>query len=440
MKTHFIRGIRAEAPGTEITLMGWIGARRNHKNIIFWDMRDSTGSMQVTVKRSVFGDEDWEMLNGLLPESSVVISGLIAMNGDQPELQAHTVQVISAARRRLQPDIRSGPILDPSNTDFVLRNRHLYLRHPAVGAVLRVRDEVMFAIRNWFHENRFVEITAPVLTRLPLYHDGSAIGVEVHGEDLYMTQCVGFYLEASAHAFERVYNMGPSFRGEESRSPRHLMEYWHIKAEWCWDNLDDSMRIVEELLALATKHIAQNCTHELDILRGFGFELCTDAVKRPYPRVSYREVIDHLQQGGHDAEFGKSLGGKDEELLAEMFGSTPVWVTGIPRSIEPFPYSINRDDPEVTMTADLVSSNGCGELLGVAEKIVGMDELRERMSEKGLYDDPDHAWIQELRDFGPVPHVAFGMGVERLIRWLLDIPHVRDAIPFPRTFRRKVYP
>lgn len=255
-------------------------------------------------------------------------------------------------------------------------------------------------------------------------------------EDVFLTQCVGFYLEAAVHAFEKVYNIGPSFRGEESRSKRHLAEYWHVKAEVAFGDIEDIISIVENLIG----HVVAQCQREINaVVSILGGEPPDIRWETPFPRISYREAVSILDSSGHTLEFGNSLASAEEELLSGRFES-PFWVTGLPRATEPFPYVISPTDPEVTQTADLIADRGFGELLGVAEKITDLTMLDERLAEKGKVDDYRYDWIRELRQFGCVPHIGFGMGLERLIRWLLNIPHVRDTIPFPRIFRRRVYP
>ena len=281
-----------------------------------------------------------------------------------------------------------------------------------------------------------MEVTAPILTPVPLYEDGSALSLHINGEKVFLTQCVGYYLESAVHAFERVYNIGPSFRGEESRSKRHLMEYWHIKAEAAFGTLEDIITLVEDVIASLT-NACRACGEETTKVLGTAYSL--EGCVQPFPRMKYRDAIMYLQKKGCDISFGKGLSSVEEEILSRDYDG-PFWIVGIPRVVEPFPYVIDPDDPEVTRTADLIAPRGYGELLGVAEKIVGLPMLQERMKEKGKLDDKRYEWIRELRGFGPVPHIAFGMGVERLMRWLLNIEHVRDAIPFPRTFRRSVYP
>ena len=303
-------------------------------------------------------------------------------------------------------------------------------------AILKFRGELMRIIREWFYQNHFIEFDAPILTPAPLYDDKTAMSINVHNENVYLTQCAGFYLEAAAHAFERVFNMGPSFRGEESRSKRHLMEYWHIKAEIAFGNREDIIALVENIIAYITRECQTKCKNILNIL---GIEICTDGLKSPFPRITYEDATTYLQNNGYDAYFGRGISTAEEEELSKLYDS-PFWIVGIPRAVEPFPYVVDQSDTRVTMVADLIASNGCGELLGVAEKIHSLNMLKERMQEKNKFEDARYKFVKEVHQAGCVPHIAFGMGLERLIRWLLNLPHVRDAIPFPRVVRRNIAP
>jgi asparaginyl-tRNA synthetase len=215
------------------------------------------------------------------------------------------------------------------------------------------------------------------------------------------------------------------------------MEYWHVKAEVAFADLEDIIKTVESLIKnlslFAKKYNEENKKY-------LGKNICADGIKTPYPRISYEDAIKWLQDKKMKISFGQSLGSQEEALLSKKFKNTPFWITGIPRKIEPFPYVIDQTNTEIVRVADLIASNGYGELLGVAEKISDIDMLKERLKEKGKYKDKRYNWVIEVHKLGVVPHAAFGMGLERLLRWLLDIPHVKDTIPFPRTFRRKIYP
>lgn len=438
MKTVYVTHLLNSTPlESEVTLWGWVQSKRAMKNVVFLDIVDSTGKIQVVLEKSnLISSGTQSTVDALIAESAVKVCGILREANGYREIHASALELVGAAKP-FSPALRSSfDVFDEARADHLLRNRHLYLRNPKTKAILEFRSHMMGAIAQWFREQGFVEITAPVLTPLPLYNDGTAMSIQVHDQKVFLTQCVGYYLEAAVHAFERVYNMGPSFRGEESRSKRHLMEYWHIKAEIAFCDRNDLMTLVEELLRYVTLYFMQNHTQIPEIL---GTTLCTDALNPPFPRITYREALEILNREGADHPFGTSLGSEEEELLSREF-TGPFWIVGIPRSIEPFPYVIDPQDPQLTMTADLISSRGYGELLGVAEKISDLSSLDERMTEKGRFGQPEYEWLRELREMGCVPHGGFGMGVERLIRWLLQVPHVRDAMPFPRTFKRTIHP
>ena len=437
MKTLFVRdllrGSRLE--GNSISLLCWVKSRRDQGQVVFLDLCDSTGCIQA-----VAGGETvaaFTIAKEIPVESAVRAMGLLQHGPHGYEIRLSSLQVVGLADRDFSPRPRSNiDVLDGQMTDHILRNRHLYLRNEKLAAILKFRHMLMGAIHDWFRVRGFIEITAPVLTSVPLYEDGTAMSLNVHDERVFLTQCVGFYLESAVHSFEKVYNMGPSFRAEESRSKRHLMEYWHIKAELAWVDIEDLIGIVEDIIRFTTDFCQRECQ---DLFKAIGTKFCTHGLTSPFPRISYAEAVERLQQLGVSFNFGDSLSSAEEEMLSKQFIS-PFWIVGIPRKIEPFPYVVDGDDPRVTKTADLIASGGYGELLGIAEKIHNLEQLDERMREKNKYGDPRYEWLRQLRQYGCVPHGGFGMGFERYIRWLLQIEHVRDTIPFPRIFRRKIAP
>lgn len=461
MKTVYVRDLLrgSKREGAAVTLPCWVKGRRDLGQLVFLDLCDSTGTIQAIAKdghvldppgsvavlpqavevatEAAALEKAYSVAKTVPLESSVEAVGILQQGPKGFEIHLTSLEIIGKATSEFSPRPRSNiDILDGKLADHLLRNRHLYLRNEKLAAILRFRHLMMGAIHAWFRQKGYVEINAPVLTPVPLYEDGTAMSLDVHDERAFLTQCVGFYLEAAVHAFEKVYNMGPSFRAEETRSKRHLMEYWHIKAELAWVDLDDLMTLVEDLISYVVQFSLDECD---DIVKTLETKLCVHGMATPFPRISYVEAVNRLQQLGMPFEFGTSLGSTEEEALSKQFVS-PFWITGIPRKIEPFPYVIDKDDPRVTRTADLIATNGYGELLGVAEKIYDPSELDERMKEKKKDGDTRYEWVRQMREFGCVPHGGFGMGVERFIRWLLDIPHVRDTIPFPRIFRRKIAP
>ena len=438
MKTIYVNDLLLEnQTEKDIVLSGWLSSRRHIGKVIFLDISDSTGTIQAVIEKNNMPSKMFNIALRAPLESGVSVKGRIAKRNGLSEIFAFHFAVIGKNTLNLSPRPRSNfDIFDPALTKQLLDYRHIYLRNPKIMAILKFRSELMRIVRDWFYQNQFIEFDAPILTPAPLYDDKTAMSINVRNENVYLTQCAGFYLEAATHAFERVFNMGPSFRGEESRSKRHLMEYWHIKAEVAFGNREDIILLVENIIGYIIQECQVKCKNILDIL---GSELCTDGLKSPFPRITYEDAIKYLQSKAYDTHFGQGISTAEEEELSKLYDS-PFWIVGIPRSIEPFPYAIDESDQRVTMVADLIASNGCGELLGVAEKIHIPSMLDERLQEKNKLSDARYQFVKEVHSAGCVPHIAFGMGLERLIRWLLNLPHVRDAIPFPRIVRRNITP
>lgn len=423
---------------TEVKFQGWIGDRRHHGGIAFLDLRDRSGIIQAVAEKKALPLDVFQKIISVPLESCVEINGVLREHHKKAkEIFIHTLSVINVASKQISPQPRGAVnIFDPALTEHFLNNRHIYLRNPQMIAILQFRDLVKREFRRWFSEMGFIELDAPILTPVPLYDDRTAMPIEVHGQRIFITQCVGYYLDAAVEGLEKVYNIGPSFRGEESRSKRHLMEYHHVKAELSFGDLEDIIRLSEEMLAEVTIRCAEKGA---SLITGLKTSLSLDATNIPYDRISYREAIKWLQSKGRNIEFGRSIGSEEEMMLGDLFDG-PFWIVNPPRLTEPFPYAINISDPETVNVADLIAPRGFGEILGTAEKIHKLEMLDERLKEKGKLGDPRYEWIRELRRCGSAPHVAFGMGLERYIRWILCLSHVRDAIAFPRIFKRQVYP
>lgn len=427
-----IKNLKKSPLNTSVTCLAWIKRKRHHGKKLFLDLIDSSGEIQSVVEESIPG---FQNILSLKPESAVCVKGKLVVFRGNLELEIISIYDIYPNTFHLT-DIRTIDIFDPQYTQVINKYRHLYVRNPQFVAIFQLRANVMSYVRQWFIGKGFVEVDAPILTPVPLYHDSTAMSISINKSDVFLTQCAGFYLESLVHALGKIYNMGPSFRAEESRSKRHLMEYWHIKAEMVSGSLETIMEDVESLLFYVVSCLEKN---DLSLFQTLGTNLCKDALLIPFPRINYRDAVELLKTKGADIEYGTSLSSKEEEMLSMHFKS-PVWVLGIPEQVEPFPYVIDEHSPDQCRVADLICSNGYGELLGTAEKIYDVDSLDFRMKNKGKFGDKRYDWVREVHQTGCVPHVAFGMGLERLMRWLLNIPHVRDCIPFPREYRRKVYP
>ncbi|MCL2859621.1 MAG: asparagine--tRNA ligase [Oscillospiraceae bacterium] len=432
-KQFYVSDIKNLGVGTSVTLLGWIVSKRTSKRTEFFDICDSTGCIQVVSNLTGITAK-------LKAEQSVKVVGTVSVNPNNgsKELEATDMVLLGDVSRNLSPSPRSSfDVFGSKHTDYVQENRHLFIRNPKVMAALKARHLVLGAVHNWFRSNGYFDITAPIITPILLYSEDTGIAVNVNDQDLFLTQCVGFYLESVVHALEKVYNVGPSFRGAESVSKRHLTEYWHIKAELAFCEFEDFFSVVESLVSSVIREVEPFSEEICQQLGTGGF--CNDGKYPPFPRITYREAIKLLNSNGISVEFGKSINDIAEDFLANYFKS-PVWITENARAIEGFPYKILESDPEVTYTADLIATRGFGEILGIADKITDVSELEARLKEKGKDLNPKYSWFKELRTYGTVPHCGLGMGVERLIRWLFQLPHVREAMPFPRSMGRKIYP
>lgn len=439
-KNQYVRDLLdqvATPDESSVELMGWIKARRQHGNVTFIDVTDSTGTIQVVLNKKALDEDSYRTGKTVPVESAIHVKGVMrTTQSGQREIAIESLIVISVDSLGLQPQPRVGfDIFDSKMAGHIIANKAVYLREPHYMAILKFRAKVMRIVREWFEINGFLEFDAPILVLAPLYDDSTAMKVNVHGQDAFLTQCAGFFLEAATMAFERVYNMGPSFRGEESRSKRHLKEYWHIKAELAFGDRDDIIAIVEDLLGYLFLRLPGECAEEMEYL---GVTLIPDDFQTPFARITYEDAVAYVQTKGSDTTLGLGISSKDEEELAKLY-SGPFWIMGIPRNVEPFPYVIDEMNPTVTKVADLIAPRGYGELCGVAEKIFDPMMLDERMGEKGKLGDPRYDFVVDVHKAACVPHIAFGMGLERLLRWLLDIPHVRDTIPFPRSAGRNIH-
>lgn len=441
MKKLFIKDIlRKGKRGQKVEILGWVQIARKYKKVIFLGIVDSTGYIQVVISRKRKALRLFTKAKKIKTESSVKIIGTFQSRAsNDPEIDVKEIEVIGGVDLVLTPHPRADfDIFNSKFTNLTLKNRHLYFRNQKFMAIMNARCKFFDSVQKWFKRCGFIEIHTPILTQIPLYEHNTAFSLNFFGKKVFLTQCSAFYLESAVHAFEKVYNIGPSFRAEESKSRRHLSEYWHLKAEIAFANLDDIISFAEKTIMNLAKGIDRGCKEELKTL---GVELDIKSVDSlPYPRITYKEATQMLERGNGDFKDGHSLGSDEIELISKKF-NTPFWITGLPRSIEPFPYVVDPNDPTVTRTADLIAPGATGgELLGVAEKIWDRREFTRRLKEKGKKLKDGYRWYYELRKVGSVPHAGMGMGVERTIRWLFKLEHVRDAIPFPRFFRRTPYP
>jgi asparaginyl-tRNA synthetase len=318
-------------------------------------------------------------------------------------------------------------------TTFLLDNRHLWLRSSRPSRVMRVRDSVIRHIREFFHERGFILIDTPILTgsvgesastlfETPYFDEGKA----------YLAQTGQLYLEAACQAFGKVYNFGPTFRAEKSKTRRHLTEFWMTEAEVAFFDSADNMRLQEELVSHVVRKVLEEASSDLEGLERDIAQL--ERVTAPFERLSYDEALELLRKKGSAIEWGSDLGAEDESVISKEF-EKPVFVYNYPRQAKAFYMPPDPDRPEVVLCDDLLATEGYGEIIGGSQRIHDYDILRERIRETG-FDEKNYSWYLDLRKYGSVPHAGFGLGLERTVAWICGLRHVREAIPFPRTITR----
>jgi asparaginyl-tRNA synthetase len=321
-------------------------------------------------------------------------------------------------------------------TDFLMENRHLWIRSSRQLAILRVRSELIRLLRAYFHENGFTLIDTPILTGSIGESAGNLFSTEYF--DLgtaYLAQTGQLYLEAAASAFGRVYCLGPTFRAEKSKTRRHLTEFWMLEAEVAFCDSKMSMAVQEDMISCVLQQVVESCASELEFLERDVRPL--RKVRPPFPRLSYNEAVELLKEKGFPIQWGDDIGGDEETALSESYDK-PVFVYNYPKKIKPFYMSPNPADEGTVLNDDLLAPEGYGEIIGGSQRNDNYDSLLERIEEEGL-DRNSYKWYLDLRSYGSVPHAGFGLGIERLLSWICSLSHVREAIPFPRLINR-IYP
>ncbi|MGH9805507.1 MAG: asparagine--tRNA ligase [Candidatus Acidiferrales bacterium] len=430
--TDFTIARAADFDGREVALRGWLHNLRESGKLLFPIFRDGTGLMQAVVSKAEVSAETWERIRSLTQESSLIARGLVRRDARAPggfELVLREVEVIQAV-----PVEEPYPIsLKEHGVDFLLNHRHLWVRSPKQAALLRLRHEVMTAARDYLNSEGFVETSSPILT--PAACEGTTTLFELDYFDLgqaYLTQSGQLYVEATAAALGRVYCFGPTFRAEKSKTRRHLTEFWMLEPEAAFYQLDDIMKLGEDLVAAIIARVLERRRPELETLERDISKL--EKIKPPFHRLTYDEALERLHKKGSQTPWGEDLGGADETALSEEFDA-PVIVHRYPAKAKAFYMEPDPARPELALCMDMIAPEGYGEIIGGSQRISSYDLLLQRLREQGL---PEEAfrWYLDLRRFGSVPHGGFGLGIERTVAWIAGVPHIRETIPFPRMLYR----
>ncbi len=427
---HISEVISSGQEGSEYSIRGWIYRTRSSGSIVFAVIRDQTGIMQCTVKKSEVQGSEFDEAGRALIESSVECRGRLKKDERAPggyELRATSFHVVSFAE--------PFPITANQSEPFLLDNRHLWIRSREQTAVMKVKETVLQGAREWFRQNEFFEVTPPILTTNACEGGTTLFSLKYFGQEAYLSQSAQMYLEAISATLEKVFAVTPSFRAEKSRTPRHLTEYWHLEAEEAWVDNDGNMKIQEELVSAIASAVAERRKDEIELLGRKPDTL--RAIEPPFERMTYSKAIEALQGSGKELAWGDDLGTEEERLLTEGL-EKPLFVTSYPKMLKAFYMKDNEEDVRTYKCADLLAPEGFGEIIGGSERETDFSKLVQRLEAQNIPTEP-YRWYLDLRKYGSVPHSGFGLGIERVLRWLCRLEHIRDATPFPRTPSR-IYP
>ncbi len=410
----------------------WLTDKRSSGKIAFLQLRDGTAFFQGVLLKNKVDEETFEMARHLRQEASLWVTGEIHEDARSKfgyEIQIEELELIG--------DSDEYPIGNKEHgIDFLLDHRHLWLRSSKPQAMMRIRDRVIRANYEFFGERGFTKIDPPILTGNAPEGTTDLFHTEYFEQDAYLSQSGQLYEEAGAMALKRVYSFGPVFRAEKSKTRRHLIEFWMIEPEMAFMHQEESLELQEEYVAYLIQKVIDDCSRELEVL-GRDPETLKPFTQLPYPRISYDEAIEMLQQAGMDIKWGEDFGSPEETYLADQF-SKPVFVLNYPKSIKPFYMKSHPTRDDVYVCADLLAPEGYGEIIGGSERETDYETLRKAIIDAGL-DEKDYQWYLDLRKYGSVPHSGYGLGLERFLTWITLEDHVRETIPFPRLLNR-LYP
>lgn len=416
----------------EVKIGAWLANKRSSGKIAFLQLRDGTGFIQGVVVKSEVPDEVFQTAKSATQESSLYVTGVVQKDERSPfgyELSVNGIEVIQQAV--------DYPITPKEHgTEFLMDNRHLWLRSRRQHAVMKIRNEIIRATYEFFNEQGFVKVDPPILTGSAPEGTSELFATKYFDEDAYLSQSGQLYMEAAAMALGKVFSFGPTFRAEKSKTRRHLIEFWMIEPEMAFYEFEDNLKVQEEYVSHIIQAVLKNCKLELHTLGRDTSKL--EQIKAPFPRISYDDAIKFLHEKGfNDIEWGDDFGAPHETAIAEAYDK-PVFITHYPTAIKPFYMQPAKDREEVVLCADMIAPEGYGEIIGGSQRIHDHGLLKQRLEEHGLSNDA-YKWYLELRQYGSVPHSGFGLGLERTVAWISGVEHVRETIPFPRLLNR-LYP
>ncbi|MDP8256409.1 MAG: asparagine--tRNA ligase [Candidatus Alcyoniella australis] len=422
----------AQLIGQNVTIKGWLYNRRSSKKLHFLQIRDGSGYIQAVMFKPEVGDEVFEAAGRIPFESSVILSGEAKADERSPlgyEIGVSELRVVNEARDEYPISKKEHGV------DFLMEHRHLWLRSKRQHAILRVRAELVAAIRDYFDSNGFLLVDAPIFTPAACEGTTTLFQTDYFGDKAYLTQSGQLYMEAAAMAHGKVYCFGPTFRAEKSKTRRHLTEFWMVEPEVAFLDLDGDMDLAEDFLCYIVQRVVSKREPELRLLERDLSKL--ELVRKPFPRISYDQAVALIREQGLEFEDEDDFGAEHETAISKNY-DRPVMIHRYPSAVKAFYMKRDPQRPQRALCVDVIAPEGVGEIIGGGQREDELDLLQQRIDEHGL---PREAfqWYLDLRRYGGVPHAGFGLGVERTVGWLCGVPHVREVIPFPRLMTR-IYP
>jgi len=417
--------------GKEVELRGWLYNSRFSGKLIFLIIRDGSGFCQCVVSLSDVGDEIFEKAKKLTLESSFIIRGLV--REEKRAIGGYEMLVKNIEIVQLTQDYPIGP--KEHGIEFLMENRHLWIRSRKQWAIQRIRNELIKGVRDFFYERKFILFDSPILTPSACEGTTTLFDIDYFGEKAYLSQSGQLYNEIGAAAFGKVYCFGPTFRAEKSKTRRHLIEFWMVEPEVAFLDLQGNMELIEDFVSYIVQRVIENKKDELEILERDISKIRN--VEPPFPKISYSDSVELLHKKGNNLPWGEDFGGDEETLISEEY-DRPVFVYKYPKGCKAFYMKEDLENPLLSLSCDLLAPEGYGEIVGGGQREDSYEKLIQRMEELKIPIEP-YKWYLELRKYGTFPHSGFGLGIERTLSWICGIHHVRETIPLPRLLER-IYP
>lgn len=418
----------AQYVGQTVEINGWVSNLRSSGKIAFWQMRDGSGFSQAVLSATVLSPEAWQVAETVTQESAVK---LIAEVSKHPKKEEYELQVSDLSVYQISQEWPIGN--KDHGIDFLMDNRHLWLRAKRQWAIQRVRNTLIQATYQYFKTHDFTKIDSPIITPNAGENTTDLFKVKYFDDEAYLSQTGQLYLEAALPAHGRVYDFGPTFRAEKSKTRRHLTEFWMMDAEMAFVDLTGNLAIQESLIKAMIGAVLETNQAELEILER-DTSILKNVVEKSFYRMTHTEAVAELQAMGSDIKDDEDLGADDETMLTKKYDN-PIFVTNYPAKIKAFYMSRNAERPDYAECADLLAPEGYGEIIGGSQREEDYETLKQRLIDFGLKAE-DYQWYLDLRKYGSVPHGGFGFGLERIVTWVCGLEHVRESIPFARTIYR----